>query len=142
MGREQALHEMLGDPKAPVEVRFEAPVGKLARQARLEKSTGGVDHALAKRRHTREIAVCVPHFAVAPAVVAATDAIATLPRRLPETFVRAFDLRVLPAPLELPRLRVALVWHSRSDHVAGTQLLKRLVRESAAAPDKRRRSRA
>jgi DNA-binding transcriptional LysR family regulator len=94
-----------------------------------------IDRALARRGLSREVAVSVPHFLLIPLLVARTDLVATLPRRLVAAFGQAAGLRVWSAPVELPRLTIQQVWHMRSNTDPGGQLLRRLVREVAAQLD-------
>lgn len=86
-----------------------------------------VDGALGGR--SRDVRVTVPHFSVVPAVVARTDAIATLPRRLVE--VLAPGLQRAKPPVKLGRVAVKQVWHERSAEDEGTKRLRRWVREAA-----------
>jgi DNA-binding transcriptional LysR family regulator len=72
---------------------------------------GAVSKALAQRGLERRVAVTVPSYLLATALVATTDLVATLPARL----LRATDaaLRAYPTPLDLKPLRVSLVWHAQ-----------------------------
>jgi DNA-binding transcriptional LysR family regulator len=75
---------------------------------------GYVDDALAELGHgARRIAVTVPHFLLAPALVAASDLIITLPERVAQIVCATHPLRIVPLPLRLPVFEVALVWHDR-----------------------------
>ena len=80
------------------------------------KSQGGgvIDTLLEQQGYRRRQAVLVPHFATVPLMVAASDLIATVPRRLAQHFA-GLKLQVWPVPLELPRFRVAMLWHERYD---------------------------
>jgi DNA-binding transcriptional LysR family regulator len=49
-----------------------------------------------------------------PPVVATTDFIAAVSRRVAESFARIYPLRLLPPPLPLPRGTVGQVWHDRT----------------------------
>lgn len=74
---------------------------------------GFVDAALAKRGLKRFIALTVPQLFTVPAVIAASDLVATIPRG-------AFcniggSLRLLPPPLKLDPLPFVLCWHRRND---------------------------
>lgn len=77
---------------------------------------GVVDDALAKKRKVRRVAAMVPSFLAAPAIVAESDLVLTMPARLAERLAPAFDLRVLPPPLALPRFTVSAYWHERAHH--------------------------
>ncbi|MBK7581568.1 MAG: hypothetical protein IPI67_15325 [Myxococcales bacterium] len=73
-----------------------------------------VDVALAKLGLVREVVLRLPHFLMAPAVVASTDLVAALDRRVAEPFSRLFPLKLLPPPLPLPGGKVGQVWHDRT----------------------------
>lgn len=62
----------------------------------------------------RRVAVVVPHFALAPAVVVDTDLILTLPERIAHLLLAAgHPLRVVPLPLRLAAFDVQVAWHDR-----------------------------
>ncbi len=92
-------------------------------------ATSGIDRALAARGLSREVAVRVSHFLNVPALVARTDLVAALSARIAEPFARAFDLRVLPPPLPLPKSRIGMVWHEATDTDPAQVWLRALVRE-------------
>jgi len=64
---------------------------------------------------TREIAVFVPTFSAAAAVVSKTDLVAALPRTLLETLGEPLGLRVVATPLRQVTATINLVWHERTD---------------------------
>lgn len=72
-----------------------------------------VDAVLAQRNLSRRIVLQVSSFLVAPLVVAQTDLVSTGPQRLLEHMGAHFPIELVPAPLELPRIELRLVWHSR-----------------------------
>jgi DNA-binding transcriptional LysR family regulator len=67
---------------------------------------GFVDEALAKRGRVRRIALTVPNFMLALAIVAETDLATALPRRLARMHAARFGIVALDAPLPLPGFRV------------------------------------
>lgn len=84
---------------------------------------GFVDTALARRGLTRRIGMTVNQFAVAPSIIAASDMIMTMPRRMACLYVPLHDLHVTDPPLETPApigfSSAIMVWHQRlSDHPA------------------------
>jgi DNA-binding transcriptional LysR family regulator len=83
-----------------------------------------VDDALAALGHTRRVAAAVPHFLVAPHVVAATDLVVTLASRIAAVLAEPFGLLSLPPPLELPTFTTSLLWHERAHHDAGQRWLR------------------
>ncbi len=70
---------------------------------------GFVDEALAKRGRTRRIALTVPNFMLALAIVAETDLVTALPRRFAAMHAARFGILGLDAPLPLPGFRVNAV---------------------------------
>lgn len=67
---------------------------------------GFVDEQLAKQGRSRRIALTVPNFMFALAVVAETDLVSALPRRFVEMHAARFGILSLDAPLSLPGFRV------------------------------------
>ena len=92
-----------------------------------------VDHALAKRRLTRSVALTVPHFSVLPPIVQRTGYVATLSRRLAEVQARSFDVALCEPPLALGQRSTRMVWHARTDADPGARFLRQLVREAATS---------
>jgi DNA-binding transcriptional LysR family regulator len=76
---------------------------------------GSVDAALAARGLSRRVAITVPHFAVAPAVLARTDCVATLPARAARLAARSTPLRLLAPPIAIPGFAIRMVWHPQTD---------------------------
>jgi DNA-binding transcriptional LysR family regulator len=91
----------------------------------------GVDEALARIDKTRNVALSISHFGVAPFVVLQTDLVATIRSRLARAFAASYPLRVLAAPLPLPEPSLRQIWHVRSVDDPGTTLLRRLVKDAA-----------
>jgi DNA-binding transcriptional LysR family regulator len=93
---------------------------------------GSVDHALEALGLARRVAVHVPHFAVAPKVVAGSDLVVTLPERLVRSFGHALDgLQVSEPPLDLPTSPVSMIWHERSERHPTSDWLRAHVRAAA-----------
>lgn len=76
---------------------------------------GFVDTALAEKGLTRRIALTVNQFSAAPPVVAATDLVVTIPKRVADAFGPAFDLVQKPSPVPGPKAfsSVCVIWHKR-----------------------------
>lgn len=92
---------------------------------------GVVDRELDRQGLKRRVAVQVPFFLVAPAIVARTDLVVTLPARLAQAASTLHGLRVLPAPLELTPFSVQEVWHESRDHDPALVWLREQVRKTA-----------
>lgn len=75
---------------------------------------GFVDDALAELGHgSRRIALTVPHFFLAPPLIAASDLIITLPERVARIVCASHPLRSVPLPIKVPAFDVVLAWHER-----------------------------
>ena len=70
---------------------------------------GFVDLALAARGLSRRIALTVPNFMFALAVLAETDFVSALPRRFVATHGRRFGVVAVDAPVALPRFQITAV---------------------------------
>jgi DNA-binding transcriptional LysR family regulator len=68
-------------------------------------------------------AVCVPHFAVVPSLLQATDMVATLPRRLALWATVHFPLALLDLPYTPKKVDVEMVSHQSADRDKGLQWL-------------------
>lgn len=92
-----------------------------------------VDDALAALGKQRRIACAVPHFLVAPHLIASSDMVLTLGERVARSFAAQLDLVLLTPPLELGGITVSQIWHERSAGDPGHAWLRSLLREVAAA---------
>jgi len=70
---------------------------------------GFVDVALAAHGLSRRIALTVPNFMFALAVLAETDFVSALPRRFVATHGRRFGVVAVDAPIALPRFQITAV---------------------------------
>jgi DNA-binding transcriptional LysR family regulator len=77
---------------------------------------GFVDEALAKLGHKRRVAVAVPHFLIAPHLVASSDVILTLAERVARVLAEPLGLAVLAPPKELAlrSFTMSAIWHERT----------------------------
>ena len=69
----------------------------------------------------------LPHFLSAPLIVAKTDLILTLPRRLALLFAEFADLSVLSPPIELNEFNYIQVWHKRRQNELMHTWLRELI---------------
>jgi DNA-binding transcriptional LysR family regulator len=70
---------------------------------------GFVDDALAREGRARRIALTVPNFMMALAMVAESDLIAALPQRLVRRHARRFGVVSVAAPIALPRFQISVI---------------------------------
>lgn len=76
---------------------------------------GIVDEALSRLGLRRRVAVTVSDFHLIPHIVARTDMLGHLPRRLASALTQGFDIDVWDPPLPLPPWNVDLFWGGVSD---------------------------
>ncbi len=74
---------------------------------------GVVDDALASLGVRRRVALALPHFLVAPHVVARTDLVLTVAERVARMMARSLPLTVLEPPMPLPTFGIFLQWSAR-----------------------------
>jgi DNA-binding transcriptional LysR family regulator len=86
-----------------------------------------VDVALSKIGRTRRVVVVVPHFLIAPFVVARSNLVLTLPARVAKTFSAALSLVQVEPPLEVGGFTFRLFWHEQRRHDAGHAWLRDLI---------------
>jgi DNA-binding transcriptional LysR family regulator len=96
---------------------------------------GFVDDALARLGMRRRVAVALPHFLVAPYVVATSDLVLTLAARIAAALVRPLGLAVLtpPAELKLQGFTISASWHERTHQDPARRWLRDVIAEEAAA---------
>lgn len=92
---------------------------------------GVVDVALAEIGLTRTVALRTSHFLMVPPIVAATDFVAAVGRRVAAAFVRYLPLRVLPVPLPVPRGTVGQAWHERTHASPAHAFLRGVIADVA-----------
>jgi len=90
-----------------------------------------LDDVLARKGLTRTIALTVPHFLVAPHVIAQTDLVWTAPARLARSFATQLPLTIRDAPFAIPGFTISLRWHVRLDRDPGLAWLRETIREIA-----------
>ncbi|MBD8547881.1 LysR family transcriptional regulator [Sphingomonas sp. CFBP 8760] len=74
----------------------------------------GVEVRLGARSAERRVTARLPYFHAAPALIAESDMIMTLPTRAATRFAKSYGLATRPAPVEIDSLDYRLLWHERS----------------------------
>jgi DNA-binding transcriptional LysR family regulator len=92
---------------------------------------GVIDTILSQKGLTRKLAVLAPHFASVPFIVAESNLIATVPKRLAIKLRGTLKLQLLPLPIALPALRLSMLWHERMDADPAHAWLRGLAVETA-----------
>ena len=108
---------------------------------------GFVDEHLASQGRSRRVALTVPNFMFALAVVAESDFIAALPARFVDMFAPRFKVAALPPPLPMQRFRLNAVAPKAAMLDAGVAWLfdllgrsqQSLGRQHASAPLRKKR---
>jgi DNA-binding transcriptional LysR family regulator len=97
---------------------------------------GYIDAALAKQGLRRRVVITVPHFLVAPFIVANSDLVLTAPLRLLEYFVKLLRLRRLEIPLKLGGYELSQVWAARSSDDEAHRWLRGAIAKTLIPPPK------
>jgi DNA-binding transcriptional LysR family regulator len=71
------------------------------------------DRELQRLGHMRRVGLEIPHYLSLPAIISASDLIATVPRDIGEAFARHVPLRLLDPPLKV-NFDVKQYWHERA----------------------------
>ncbi|ALM86177.1 LysR family transcriptional regulator [Bordetella sp. N] len=91
-----------------------------------------VDEALAAAGRNRRIGAWQPSILSSAAVVAASDMLATVPEYLARHFEATAGLQVLPPPVPMPDVDIAMYWHDRMHKDPAHQWLRGALRDVAA----------
>lgn len=99
---------------------------------------GAIDAELARLGLARRVALRLPHFLAAFAVVAESDLVVTLPLSLAERFAPVFGLARRAPPLPRPPFTATMIWPEMLDDDPACRWFRAVVREEAtrlAGPD-------
>lgn len=103
-------------------------------------ASGFADEVLARHGLRRRIALTVNQFTVAPAIIANSDLVVTLPKRIADVYAPLFGLKLRPSPVPVPAAyrTIELIWHKRLGqhpaHIWFRQVLKEIITEYTARP--------
>lgn len=86
-----------------------------------------LEKAMAKRGISLNVMLHVPHFLALPAIIAGTDLIATVPRRMGTVYPLDGNVRLLPVPLTLPTVSIRQYWHRRYHNEPGRRWLRQVI---------------
>ena len=75
---------------------------------------GAVDSALEAKHLKRRVVAGVGNFHSPAQIVAATDYVVTIPKRLAAMYVEKYPLKCFEPPLAVPGFTVVAVWHART----------------------------
>lgn len=92
---------------------------------------GVIDDHLDSLGLARNITVRCPHFGLIPAMVASSLLILTTGRQYCERFTGLLPLKILPCPIEFPRMMYYQLWHERTHASNAARWLREHVRAVA-----------
>lgn len=93
--------------------------------------TGAIDKSLKQLGQRRHVRCSLPSFLVAPAMVAQSDLVCVLARRLAARYADTVDTFELP--FESPEFQVRLMWHPRRQADPAHIWFRRLINETIRA---------
>lgn len=93
---------------------------------------GVEDFELSRRGMQRRVILRCQHYFAALRVVAETDLIVTMPRRLARVVNQQADHQILPFPLEMPRHDHYLLWHENMDGDPANRWLREQIIQAFA----------
>jgi len=82
----------------------------------------------------RKVAVAVPHFLVAPHIIASTDLLLTMAERISNVLAKPLGLVTLTPPreLQLTGFELSLLWHERTQDDPARKWLRDVIAAEAA----------
>lgn len=94
---------------------------------------GVIDEHLDSLGLQRNITARCPHFGLIPSMVASTLLVLTTGRQYCERYVEKLPVKILPCPVEFPRLLYYQLWHERTHTSSAGRWLREQVKSVAAS---------
>lgn len=94
---------------------------------------GVIDEHLDGLGLQRNIMARSPHFGLIPAMVASSLLVLTTGRQFCERYTGLLPVKILPCPVEIPRMLYYQLWHERSHVSASNRWLREQIKAVAAA---------
>jgi DNA-binding transcriptional LysR family regulator len=91
---------------------------------------GAVDTILEGQQQSRQVIWSTPHFMAIPFLLANSDCVALLPRRMAQQCARAMDLKLLLPPMAMEGFTVSMIWHQRNTNRLQHQWLRAQIFEA------------
>ena len=88
---------------------------------------GAGDKILERQQQSRQVIWSTPHFMAVPFLLANSDCVALLPRRMAQQCAKAIDLKLLSPPIEIEGFTVSMIWHQRHTNRPQHQWLREQV---------------
>jgi DNA-binding transcriptional LysR family regulator len=119
-------------------IRSELTLSRFVDEAHIVVTTSGTGHQIVDKvfeteQIERRIALRLPSFLGIALIVAKTDLLVTVPRRLAEMLSEHNDIKVFPSPVKLPSYQVKQHWHERYHNDPGNIWLRGVVSQLFAA---------
>jgi DNA-binding transcriptional LysR family regulator len=81
-------------------------------------STGSAHHAaldlaIERKKIKRNVKLVVPEFAALPMLVTDSDLLVIVPQRLASLFAPHIPIKIMPPPISIPPMSIAIYWHER-----------------------------
>lgn len=92
-----------------------------------ESSHRSIHDSLRAEGLHRRVALNVPHFTVVPQILARTDWMVLLPRRVANQFNEAEQFAIYPTPAPIPEVEVTVHWDATFDNDAGNRWFRQLI---------------
>ena len=74
---------------------------------------GAGDEILERQQQSRQVIWSTSHFMAVPFLLANSNCVALLPRRMAQQCAKAMDLKLLSPPIEIEGFTVSMIWHQR-----------------------------
>jgi DNA-binding transcriptional LysR family regulator len=103
-------------------------------------TVGLADEMLALDGKKRRLVLTVPHFLIAPFLVAQSDCCFTLANRIAQPLTALLPVLVRPLPYDMPTVTIGAFWHDRMHHDPAHGWLRRLLFETGATIDRKARA--
>src|SRR5262245_20954777 len=105
-----------------------------------------VDNVLASLGRSRDVAINIPHWLLAPTLVRASNLVAVMPGRLAQSVTRETKgLAIVKLPFATERFDWTIYWHRRHDkraaHIWFRELIATVAKRGAFAPPDRKSTR-
>jgi DNA-binding transcriptional LysR family regulator len=94
---------------------------------------GVIDEHLAALGMTRNITVRCAHFGLMPSMVASSLLVMTTGRQYCERFAGLLPVKILPCPIDFPRMMYYQLWHERTHASNAAKWLRERVKSVAAS---------
>jgi len=91
-----------------------------------------IDTALAQQGLRRRVAVRLPYFLAAPGLVAQSDKVLSLPRRLARQFTQVLPLEWLELPVHTGSFTLSMIWHERTHRDPAHAWLREQITQTLA----------